>query len=553
MNKYKIYIQLCKKRGVLILFALGIMMINAIVTIKIPFALNNVINTLMNINNIYYNQFINYFIFFIGLYIIQQMLSYISTLLFKKIGNGISIELAELMYKKIFFSIKKNPPQVEVGNVVVGLDRDCFSIGENGILLLYNFLNLMINIIGLFYFMWVTNYYLCISITLVFIILIIIQKKYNKYIEQTVTEGRVLSGEYTYYIQGLANNFEEYRRNKSYNYLNNKYNIILRNLLEKRYQFTKMTLKSTLTNGIGSLVNTAIVLLGGSIFVLNNQLNLSNLITFNTYSNTFGGYLTQVPSLFMQAKTFKVSYKKVCEILDIECFNEYQQFLLNEKEEINEIEFVNLGFSYDSRTEIFSDFNKKFEKGNIYCISGENGVGKTTFLSLLTGEYSLTEGYVKINGVDIDLFDYKLNFDSFVSYMSSKAILINDSIFHNISFDKEYDILKIKHLAEILCIDDWINNLPNGYDTKIDDSNLNLSSGQKQKIALIRTLIQDTQILILDEFEKHLDERAKENVINYLQSIKKDKIIIIVTHDEKIKAKCDINLFNLERVANNVK
>ncbi|WDV46272.1 ABC transporter ATP-binding protein [Clostridiaceae bacterium M8S5] len=541
MNRYKLYIQMCKNQISLITLGIVILISNAVIIVKIPFAMNDSINSLVNLTKSNFNQFLKYFIVFMGLFLGQLLLDYFSSLVFTTIGNRISTELCSKVYKKIYYHIKTEPSQIEIGDILVGLDSDCFSLGENGIMIVYQFATLIIHIIGVFYFMIITNIYLSLIIIIVFSVLMIIQKMNNKHIEKVVNEKRDISGNYTDKVQALANHYEEYRRNKAFNYLIKRFieNVTL--LLHKGYVTTKIISRSNLINGLGSLINSIIVFLLGAYFVLNNQLTISRLITFNTYSGSFGSYLTQIPNLFMQLKIFKVSYIRIKKIMDLDCYQQNEYHLASSIGDVKEIKFDNVTFMYKKDTDKWN-FNFQFAKGNIYGIKGKNGSGKTTLLKLLSGEYNINDGLIFVNGKQVSLFDSRLTWDSIVSYLSTDSVLFKDSLRNNIFLDKTPNLEKMNQIFEVVKLKEWVNNLKDVHNTIVDEVNMNISSGQKQKLAIARVLIQDSDILIFDELEKHLDEKTKLNIMDYLNQIKMNKIIIITTHDDVINEKCDCNI-----------
>jgi len=127
--------------------------------------------------------------------------------------------------------------------------------------------------------------------------------------------------------------------------------------------------------------------------------------------------------------------------------------------------------------------------------------------------------------------------------------LFDDTILNNITMyeDKYLDISSINSLLDVLNLKDFVNKLPKKLDTNLGSDGVELSVGQKQRIGIVRALIRDPEIIILDESTNSLDKKTEEEIINFMQILKKDKTIIFVTHDQQLSKICDevINLDNL--------
>jgi len=295
--------------------------------------------------------------------------------------------------------------------------------------------------------------------------------------------------------------------------------------------------------GVSTCLVIALVFLVGSRLIISGVITLSSLMTFNIYSGIFGSYLVQLPDLFAAIKGFDTSYFRVLKVVNLECYSEDQNLNYKDIHEIKSIQASDLDFKYEKSGEkVIDDFNAKFNKGKMYCICGENGSGKSTLMSILMGEYPTQKGQLLLNDRPINLFKTKLKLDEYVSNFSSNAVMFHDTILANITFNREVnrdEMNRIIELAKMFGIHDWIMSLDYQYETMVNDRNDNLSDGQRQKIALIRSLIQDYDVLMLDEMEKHLDHQSKKNMVKYLSKLKNDKLIIFISHDDYIQSMSD--------------
>ncbi len=196
----------------------------------------------------------------------------------------------------------------------------------------------------------------------------------------------------------------------------------------------------------------------------------------------------------------------------------------------SKIEFKNVNYSYDQKNLVLKKCNIDFIKGKIYGIMGESGSGKTTIIDLIMGFDFPTKGNIKIDNENIE----EINLDKLrkkIGYISQETILFNTSILNNIlwtnSNANKKDVEKIIKKSKAF---NFIKKLPNGLNTLAGDRGASLSGGQIQRISLLRAMIKDPEIIILDEGTSALDIINEKHVIQFLTRYKGIKTIIIVAH-----------------------
>lgn len=267
------------------------------------------------------------------------------------------------------------------------------------------------------------------------------------------------------------------------------------------------------------LISVNEITLGQLMFVF--ELKFGALFLFGSV----GDYINNVQSAI-------VASERIAGILKDE------KEMISEKKVLNDIDSISMthvSFSYSDDSDRVLD-NISFNtlgKENV-CFIGENGKGKSTIIKLLMGLFDDYTGKIQINGTDVS----KINTESLFSVVPQDVVILTGTIKDNIEFGNtatEDEIIKAAKDAQIY---DEICKKEAGFDTVVQEDGENLSSGQKQRIAIARALIQKKPILILDECTANLDDETAAQVIGNLLSLKSRKIIAI-SHDKKISKKFD--------------
>ena len=510
MNVYRTYLKLVQKQKGKVIIGFILLTLNAIITIRIPFLLDKVMETLFGISEKGYLFFLKVFFSYVVLFFIQQLIGTSIALLFKKVGNLNTQYVSEDIVKRVIHSIKMDSNYFDFGNALVVLNSDCFQLAENGILLLFQICELVINIFALFFYMWTTNRIMTVIVTLLFVILSLIQKYMNKKISSCIEQDRKESEKHTRITNTIVEHKNAIYRDDGYKYISNRFKIILKNLLNVRYNMVKIMQSNQLINACVIIMNMCCVFVLGAYFVADGEMSLGSLMTFNMFSSSFGSFITQIPSFFVQKKMFDTSCKRINKFTNIDMCEDVKN---NNIESPQMLKLKEISFRYTyNQSWILNSKSFEFTEDKIYCIRGGNGVGKSTILKLISGEIPVCEGKIIINNEEVNLFKNKTIWDEYVSYFSSDVILYNDTLLNNMTLNKAYNQDHLNYLMDMMDLSSWISGLSNGLETQVDDLMMTLSDGQKQKIVLIRYLLNIKKIFLLDEAEKHIDEKTKNNI-----------------------------------------
>ncbi|PCJ32000.1 MAG: metal ABC transporter permease [Gammaproteobacteria bacterium] len=195
-----------------------------------------------------------------------------------------------------------------------------------------------------------------------------------------------------------------------------------------------------------------------------------------------------------------------------------------------EIKFNNVSFSYDDNRKILHDLNFTIEAGKKLAIVGASGSGKSTLVRLLFRFYDLNSGSITIDDQDISTVQQQ-SLREAIGVVPQDTVLFNNSIYQNILYgNTQADKQAVIAAAKQAHIHDFIDNLPEGYDTQVGERGLKLSGGEKQRVAIARTLLKSPPILIFDEATSALDSHAEKEINQQLRTISANKTTLVIAH-----------------------
>lgn len=207
--------------------------------------------------------------------------------------------------------------------------------------------------------------------------------------------------------------------------------------------------------------------------------------------------------------------------------------------DISSITIRNLTKWFGSKC-VLNHFSKKFERGKIYTITGPNGSGKTTLINCILGLYiGEYQGCIRYNEVPIETINMADVYQNNLGIVEQEPLLFEDTIEFNLTLGCMYSFETMLPYLELFGLDTFLYALPNGVKTVLSENANNISGGEKQKISLVRALYKNPDVLVLDEPTSALDKESSEKLVAYLTSIKKNKIILIVTHDNTFETISD--------------
>ena len=315
-------------------------------------------------------------------------------------------------------------------------------------------------------------------------------------------------------------------------------NIISQN--QKRFEMAKVNMIYTYIIDTLKTIFEFILVILLVYLVKNNTITIPIAIAlFNYKSGIMKLVMEHVSALLDQAKDFNISCERVFSIIDNNTF-EKEKFGKKHLDNVNgNFEFKNVTFGYDDNKDVLKDLSFKINSGEMVGFVGKSGAGKTTIFNLLCKMYDVRTGEILIEDNNIKELDEE-SIRGNITIISQSPYIFNLSIRDNLKLVKENltdeEMYKACRLA---CLDEFIETLPNKYDTIVGESGVVLSGGQKQRLAIARALVQKTRIILFDEATSSLDNETQSKIQKAINNLKDEYTILIIAHRLSTLANCN--------------
>jgi ATP-binding cassette subfamily B protein len=281
-------------------------------------------------------------------------------------------------------------------------------------------------------------------------------------------------------------------------------------------------------------IGTCLVLGYGARLVIAHQLTTGTLIVFLLYLAKMYKPMRDLSKMADTVSKATVGYERIQEVLGIESRVQDEPGARKAPKLKGEIEFAQVSFNYGGddgkETPVLKDISFKIEAGQVAAFVGPSGTGKTTLISLIPRFYDPTSGSIRIDGMNIRHYQLKSLRDQ-ISFVLQDTQLFRATIWENIAYGKPGAAPKeIRRAAELANALEFIEEMPDAYDTMVGERGVTLSGGQRQRIAIARAVIRDTPILILDEPTVGLDAASEQLVIEALDKLMKGRTSVVIAH-----------------------
>lgn len=394
--------------------------------------------------------------------------------------------------------------------------------------------------IGIFVAVFIINkiaflYYLIVSIILTIIYLIKV-RKFNQKDKEFRMQNEKTSGLSTELIRGVRDIKMLNARNSFMDEIERNINLLSLRQFEMR----------NVDMDFNCLINIVQVIAEFGLIILMILLIKSKLLTissaiiiFSYRTRLLTNLMEKVGDLLTEIKNFNLSSNRVFSVLENKEFKK-EKFGKKHIDSIKgNFEFKNVHFEYKNGKKVLDDISFKIKENETVGFVGKSGAGKTTIFSLICKLYDIENGTIKIDGIDIKELDEE-SIRGNITIISQNPYIFNMSIKDNLRLVKEnVTDEEIKQACQLACLDDYIETLPDKYDTIVGESGVILSGGQRQRLAIARAFIQNTKIILFDEATSALDNETQNKIQKAIDNLKEKYTILIIAHRLSTIVNCD--------------
>lgn len=371
-----------------------------------------------------------------------------------------------------------------------------------------------------------------VGLEIIFFIFIyaLVVKHYNPLLKKAHKERKEMNDKYTSIISESIRGIREIKtlgiKESLFQNTNNLINKMLDKSFEeiklgKNYDLISTFLKSILE--VGTFATCAILLFYG-------KTTLTFFIAMTYYIYRFTWLIENITSFTKIYNQVAVATTRINEILENKLYQDVkfgQKTLTNCK---GIIKFDNVSFNYPNEDKVLNKFTATFKPNKKIGIVGRSGQGKSTIFNLITRIFDIEEGTVSIDGINIKALTEE-TLRKYVSIIRQEPFLFNKTIKENfLLIDENLTDKEIKKYCQMAYIDDYINALPNKYETVLGEGGVNLSGGQKQRLSIARALAKKSKIILFDEATSALDNESQKYIKKVIDDLVKDHTIIMVAH-----------------------
>ncbi len=370
------------------------------------------------------------------------------------------------------------------------------------------------------------------------LLVIIFKQPYKRINEETMQQSAILNSQMIESLRGIETIKCNAGEDRELENLEREYIKSLKISLKSSKISTGQSLISSLISTILGMVTTYV----GIMQVLNGQLTLGGYMAFSTLSSYFTSPISELISMQMSIQEASISMKRLTEIMDYESEQKPDQEYTEMEQIDGDIEFKDVTFRYGNRSPALNHISFTIPKGKKVALVGSSGSGKSTITKLLLKYYEPESGEIDVNGVNLDEYSNS-SVRRAISYVPQNIELFSKTIYDNIRISRpEATLDEVKAAAKKADAYEFIRKLPLQFHTFLEEAGNGLSGGEKQRIALARAFLKDSNLYILDESTSNLDFGTENIIFDMIYNQLADRSMLIVAHRLSTVRDCDMIL-----------
>ena len=466
----------------------------------------------------------------IAIAIVAAISSYFEKYLTTSVGQWVMHDLRRVLYGHIQRLSLAYHDHKRTGDLISRVTSDIDAVQSliSNVMLgmLVNVLTLMGMVLVMFYLNW--------EFTLIALLVVpglfLVVYHYTHRIKQASRAMRLKEGEVVNVLEEVLSSIRVVKAFAREDYEQRRFERESRASVETALQARNVKAKLPPLVEIIVACGTCLVLWYGARLVLTGTLTSGEMLVFLLYLGKMYQPIRALSKMTDTISRASVGWERVREVLENELQTRNLPGAKRAPRFKGKIEFDRVNFSYDRGETVLRNLSLKIEPGQLAALVGPTGAGKTTIVSLLPRFYDLSAGEIRIDGTDIRRFKIK-SLREQISFVLQETLLFRAPVWQNIAYGKpEASRAEIIRAAKLANADEFIERMPDGYDTMIGERGMTLSGGQRQRITIARAIIRNSPILILDEPSAGLDAESEKLVFDAIENLMEGKTSIVIAH-----------------------
>ena len=452
---------------------------------------------------------------------------FIGNYFMSKVGFGIVHDLREELFQKLHNLPKSYFDSNQSGQLINRITFTTTQVSGAASNAVKTLIREGFLLIGLFIYLIILNFKLTLLLIGTAPLIALIVYVAGKRLKKLATKIQTAMGDVTHIASEAVDGHVEIKSFNAEEYENSRF-------LVANESNRNQNLKLEATGNMATPIIQVLVSISLSIvayFALGAQLGISldaeTFVAFFTAAGLMAKPIRQLSNINMIVQKGLAAANEIFDQLDQDIEHDDGT---NDSPIEGHIEFKNIDFSYETGSQILSNINFSINKNETVAIVGKSGSGKSTIANLIPRFYNHTSGEILIDNIPVSEFSLP-HLRSSISIVNQSPSLFNDTIAKNIAYgDKSIDVDKLKESAKLSGCDEFISNLPEGYESEIGDDGVLLSGGQRQRLAIARAFYKDSPIIILDEATSSLDTESELIVQEALEKLITNRTTIVIAH-----------------------
>jgi len=466
----------------------------------------------------------------IAIAIVAAISSYFEKYLTTSVGQWVMHDLRRVLYGHIQRLSLAYHDHKRTGDLISRVTSDIDAVQSliSNVMLgmLVNVLTLMGMVLVMFYLNW--------EFTLIALLVVpglfLVVYRYTHRIKEASRAMRLKEGEVVNVLEEVLSSIRVVKAFAREDYEQRRFERESRASVETALQARNVKAKLPPLVEIIVACGTCLVLWYGARLVLTGTLTSGEMLVFLLYLGKMYQPIRALSKMTDTISRASVGWERVREVLENELQTRNLPGAKRAPRFKGKIEFDRVNFSYDRGETVLRNLSLKIEPGQLAALVGPTGAGKTTIVSLLPRFYDLSSGEIRIDGTDIRRFKIK-SLREQISFVLQETLLFRAPVWQNIAYGKpEASRAEIIRAAKLANADEFIERMPDGYDTMIGERGMTLSGGQRQRITIARAIIRNSPILILDEPSAGLDAESEKLVFDAIENLMEGKTSIVIAH-----------------------